>query len=90
MTMSGILAKNPSLSDARRTLSLAISALKKGDKRLASSRAVTAAVLAAGAAVGKSARHRREAEGVILKARAIVQGIVISRVASKFAERRTG
>lgn len=80
---SSLLGKKHTVKQAERTLSLARSALRKGDKRLASSRALTAAVQAAVASVNKSSSIVNRADEVILSAREIIQGIVISRVVSR-------
>jgi hypothetical protein len=76
-----LVGRKASISKAERTLASAITAVKRGDLRLASSRAVTAAVQAATASIGASPSVVRRADQVTKDAREIIQGIVISEIA---------
>lgn len=73
--MSSLLLKRkPKIGEAERTLKLANAAWKKGDLRLAVSRAITAVVQAA-----KSGNIKR-ADKVVKDARVLLQGAVISKM----------
>ena len=76
-----LLGRKHSVSSAERTLKIAFSAMRRGDRRLASSRAVTAAVQASIASVGANALTVKRAEKVVFEARRIIQSLVISRAA---------
>jgi len=80
MTSGGsLLGKKLPVAVAERTMHLALMALKTGDRRLASSRAVTAAVQAAVASVNAPADVVRRAEAIVYEARRVIQALVIAR-----------
>lgn len=82
MTLSDVLiGKKHPIGTAEHTLQTALSALKRGDRRLASSRAVTAVAQAAAAAVGASSDIIDRAEKVVFEARRLIQSLVIARAA---------
>jgi hypothetical protein len=80
MTVADVLVgKRHPIGASEHTLRIAISAFRKGDYRLAASRALTAAVQAASAAVGGSSEVVERAEKVIFQARLLIQSLVIAR-----------
>ena len=76
-----LLGKKLPVAVAERTMRMALIALKAGDRRLASSRALTAAVQAAVASVGAPRSVVERAEEVVYEARRIIQALVIARAA---------
>jgi len=76
-----LLGKKLPVAVAERTMRLALMAFQAGDRRLASSRALTAAVQAAVASVKASPIVVRRAEEVVYEARRLIQGLVIARAA---------
>ena len=82
LELSPLLVEVQTVGDAHRTLTLAFSAARKGDMRLAVSRAVTAIVQASVAAkCGQAgASVLQTADGIIQKARDLVHGIVLEKL----------
>jgi len=64
---------------AEHTLKTAFSAFKRGDQRLASSRAVTAIIQAAIASMGASESVVGRAETIAFEGRRLIQTLVLSR-----------
>ena len=83
--VSPLVGKRASIVDAEHTLKLALSAAHHEDRRLAVSRAITAAVQAATASIGKPQEVVERAERVIQAVRQLVQGIVIENALSGVA-----
>lgn len=77
-----LIGRRHSIGDAEWTMKLALSALRKGDHRLASSRVITAIIMASIASVGASPGVIRRAERIVLEGRRIIQSLVLSRVRS--------
>lgn len=77
-----LLGKKLPIAVADRTMRMALAALKSGDRRLASSRAVTAAVQAAVASVKAPPAVVEHAEKIVYMARKLIQELVIARAAS--------
>lgn len=85
-----LLSKTPSLEEAAHTLSIAVSAWKQGDRRLAVSRGITAAVQAGMASrrTGASEAHVERAEKIIQGVRNLIQGIVVGEALDGFKKKR--
>jgi len=85
-----LLAKSASVADAEHTLALALGAWKRGDRRLAISRAITAAVQAGIAGRRPSATEAdiERSERVIQRVRNLVQGVVVGEALSGFKKKR--
>jgi hypothetical protein len=81
MIGQALLGRRHSVADAEHTLKTAVSALKRGDRRLASSRAVTAIIQAAIASMGAPDATVDRAEAVAFEGRRIIQSLVLSRAA---------
>jgi superfamily I DNA and RNA helicase len=79
--ITDLIGRKASISQAERTLKMAVSAAEKGDFRLASSRAITAIIQAASASVGASGSTIKRADFVVKSAREVIQGIVLSKIA---------
>jgi len=77
--VSPLLKGKASIRRAEKTFDLAVSALKKGDARLAVSRAITAVIIAA------RSGQKKKADLLIKKVRKILQGMMISRMADTVA-----
>ena len=84
MTPEDLLGKRLPIAVAERTLALAASALKAGDRRLASSRAITAVIQAsvASARMSPKSEDMLRARFIVLSARSLIQKLVIARAAS--------
>lgn len=74
---SPLVGRRASIVDAEHTLKLAVSAYRRGDKRLSISRAITAAVQAATASLRGPAEVVERADKVIQAVRRLIQGIVV-------------
>jgi len=74
---SPLVGRRASIVDAEHTLKLAVSAYRRGDKRLSVSRAITAAVQAATASLRGPDEVVERADKVIQAVRRLVQGIVV-------------
>lgn len=72
--MANLLKGKAKISDAERTIALALASKKRGDLRLAASRAITAVVIAA------RSRSPKRADKVVKEAREIMQSIVLDRM----------
>ena len=82
MASETLMGRRHSIATAEHTLKIALSALKQGNRRLASSRAVTAVIQAAIASIGASPMVVRRAELIGFEGRRIIQHLVLSRAAS--------
>src|SRR3990172_2623262 len=78
MIGEALLGRRHSVATAEHTLKTALSALKRGDRRLASSRALTAVIQAAIASVGAAPLVVRRAEMVAFQGRRVIQHLVLS------------
>jgi hypothetical protein len=76
-----LLGRRHSIETAEHTLKTALSALKQGNARLASSRTVTAIIQASIASVGAPAPVVRRAEAITFEGRRIIQHLVLARAA---------
>lgn len=72
--MSDLLKGRAKVADAERTMGLSVSAYKKGNLRLAVSRAITAIIIAA------RSRSPKRAQKVIASARKLIHGVAISKM----------
>ena len=79
--LSPLLVEKTKLDDAKHTMHLAMDAAKRGDTRLAVSRAITAAVQASRVSCfAKDNRTLVAADDVIQRAREVIQGIALKKV----------
>jgi hypothetical protein len=76
-----LLGRRSPIVEAERTLKLALSALRRGDRRLAASRAITAIIQASTASVGATSDTLKRAWRVVFSARRLIHSIVIERAA---------
>jgi len=72
-----LLTERPSMTLAKKTLSLALSSLRDGNRRLAASRAVTAVIRAVRAA--RTKKLKAEATVILMEARTLLQNVAMKR-----------
>lgn len=84
--MPNEIGRKHSIVTAEHTLRIAVSALRRGDLRLAVSRGITAVIQASTAALGAPQEIKERADRVVQATRKLIQGVVVRRAAAKLSD----